>query len=322
MGHAGRPAGGDRPGLNARASLPARGDRCRLRTGRLRVLLGRRLPRQQRASLRRDAPALLGALRPLPVDAAVRLRRACALLRFRRGRFARWSRQDRPAWRSSSRRDCLRAMALPAPARRRAMQRRVAGGGVSDMAATFTPRRRARRPASPELASRRPADGSCRCAARIQQASRLRRFCRDFRLHRFGRRGLFDLQRGQFFRLSTARYRHGASRSGSSRLRASRPAPNLSGAFSATSGSTRSRASVGAGGSFAGRTPVRAAAAATGCWQIAHARRAAAPPHQARRSEPTSTARSRRTESENRGAWTRVPPCRERAGLLMPKGTR
>ena len=89
-------------------------------------------------------------------------------------------------------------------------------------------------------------------------------------------------------------------------------AATFSGTFSATGGSTRSRASVGMGGSFCcGQTPARAAPAATGCWQIARARRAAAPPRQARRPEPTSTARSRRTENENREAWTRVPPCRE-----------
>ena len=59
----------------------------------------------------------------------------------------------------------------------------------------------------------------------------------------------------------------------------------------------------------AGQTPARAAPVATEGWQIPHARHATGRRRQARKPGPTSTARSRRTGNENRGAWTRVPPC-------------
>ena len=52
-----------------------------------------------------------------------------------------------------------------------------------------------------------------------------------------------------------------------------------------------------------GRRPSRAEG-----WQIPHARRATGPRRQARTPGSTSTARSRRTGNESRGAWTRVPP--------------
>ena len=74
-----------------------------------------------------------------------------------------------------------------------------------------------------------------------------------------------------------------------------------------------------AGRRSAGQTPARAAPVATEGWQIPHARRATGRRRQARTPGPTSTARSRRTGNENRGAWTRVPPCLMSAGPLMPR---
>ena len=77
-----------------------------------------------------------------------------------------------------------------------------------------------------------------------------------------------------------------------------------------------------AASSLGGQTSARAAPVATEGWQIPRARRAAARRRRARKSGPTSTARSRRTGNESREAWTRVPPCLISGGLLSAKGTR
>ena len=62
----------------------------------------------------------------------------------------------------------------------------------------------------------------------------------------------------------------------------------------------------------AAQKPVRGSHATTACWQIPRERRAATPRRRVRTPVSTSTTRSRRTENESRGAWTPVPPSRDR----------
>ena len=75
--------------------------------------------------------------------------------------------------------------------------------------------------------------------------------------------------------------------------------------------------------SFAAQKPVRGSHATTECWRIPRERRAATPRRRVRTPVSTSTTRSRRTENESPGAWTPVPPSRDRLRRpLSQKGTR
>ena len=118
-----------------------------------------------------------------------------------------------------------------------------------------------------------------------------------------------DVQRGEFLGLHPA-----PARSPVARLAPRPPECSPMACSCAGSGSTRSIASTGVAGSPRVSLGVSlgwanfgsGARATTGrCWRLPRGPRAAGLPRRARTPVPTSTARSRRTESGSRGAWTR-----------------